>query len=1021
MTTKTPEILAPGAWNPAKVKAFRAAFEAFLKVVKIDSKEAGGGYVLADRVYDAQRIVLDSIFEGLAADVHSFDILKSRQLGISTITRALIVFWLGFFKGMKGGLVFDTGDHKEEARRDIEALIDALPDGVKFPRIKTRNRSMLILENGSTLLFMAAGVKKGKSSGTLGRGSGLNLLWCSEMCQPPDARIITAAGREVRMRDIRVGSIVRTHTGASALVKAIIRSENTRPMVRVVPEIGMPEIMTFDHEVVTPAGKIPASALEKGDWLVLPIRKITREMTESRARTRIGRLDHGGQEAVGAGAAIPLNEEMGFAVGYYLAEGTVLFQERSPQPKIRPSGIAFTRHRNEKHYCDRAVAALAPYLSAARRIEDKATCLTSVETVYGASIAAWLADTFGCDERKHIPDEVFAWGEDFCKGLLTGLLAGDGSKTLKTNRKYKQNSCALSTTRSSLAYQARDLAAALGVGWGGISHQDGGDRYGRNCKEIWTLRWNGPAAATLREWMGLETAPTGSRRGVERYRMEPGRVLIRVRGVRQSEDCPEVYDITVDHPDHTFQNSGFAVSNCSWENDEGVKSLESSIAKQFPDRLYVWESTARGPNIRKEMWENALADDLRWRAIFVGWWAHPGQKLLRGTPAYERYAAAPLSALEKKRIQQVQELYGWEISDEQLAWYRQLVDPNAEGEDDAREYVDDDLTRQDQPWTADEAFVLSGSTFFPTEAINDRMQHTVSSKYTGYKFYPGTDFISTRVETVRSAREIMLKVWQEPHSQGEYILSFDVAFGHNENNDRSAFQILRCYADKIEQVAEFASASTPTDHYAWVILHCVAWYKNVFMIGELNGPGEAVFKAYQETMKLMKTGYQRAEAKAAGLGNVFDNVRQFIYARPDSLSDGSVLHFKTTSQLKVTIFERLRDDLCGKRLDIASIATLSEMKDIVRNGDEIKGEGKTKDDRAFALALGSWAWHEKIRRKMSSQNRTKAAEIARERQSVGDQVKMFNQYTMTSFFARKEIVRKAQERAENRASWKGRR
>ena len=1019
MAAKVLEV--DGAWNPGKVKAFRAAFEAFLTVVKIDSKEQGGGYILADRVYDAQKIVLDEVFAGLSEDIHSFDILKSRQLGISTITRALIVFWLGFFKGMKGGLIFDTGDHKEEARRDVEALIDALPEGVKFPRIKTRNRSMLILENGSTLLFMAAGVKRGKSSGTLGRGSGLNLLWCSEMCEHPDSRVILENGREKRIRDVVVGDVVLTHTGAPAKVSHVTAQQNIRPMVRVSPSVGPAEIMTFDHEVVTPNGKVPASALVKGDWLVMPIRTIVSEVRSDRIRGRIGVLDHGGREACAAGAEIPLNEETGFAVGYYLAEGSILFQERGEVKKVRPSGIVFSRHRNEEAYSNRAIAALSPFLTSSRRTRDVPGSLTSYDSVYGASIAAWLCDNFGASDNKFIPDKVFQWGADFCTGLLAGILSGDGSKTLKKNRGYLQNACSLPSTRSSFVYQVRDIAASLGFGWGGVRATEGGVRYGRNCKPIWILTWTGPAAAKLRGLVGLEVAACGPPRGVERYRIVGSSVWVRVNDVAPADDCEIVYDITVDHQDHTFRNSAFSVSNCSWENDEGVKSLESSIAKEFPDRLYIWESTARGPNIRKEMWENAISDRLRWRGIFVGWWAHPGQRIKRGTPAYEHYAAAPLSDLEKERICAVKELYGWEVDDEQLAWYRRQVDPNAEGDDDVREYVDDDLVRQDQPWTADEAFVLSGSTFFPTEAINERMKTTVNNKYQAYKFYPGVDFLGTRVELVRSAKDTMLKVWAEPSDQGEYVLSFDTAFGHDEKNDRSAFQILRCYADKMEQVAEFASASTPTDHYAWIILYCVAWYKNVLMIGELNGPGEAVFKSYQETLKLVKTGYLRGDARAAGLGNAFSNVRQFLYTRPDSLTNGSVLHFKTTSQLKVTIFERLRDNICGKRLDIASIDTLKEMKDIVRSGDEIKGEGKCKDDRAFALALGGWAWHEKIRGRLSAQNRTKAAEVARERQSIGDQVKMFNQHTMVSYFARKEQIRKAAERASRNAAWKARR
>ena len=67
--------------------------------------------------------MLDAVFDGLSEDIHDFKILKSRQLGISTISRALIIFWLGVHRGMQGAMIFDTESHKEEAREEIEQMI----------------------------------------------------------------------------------------------------------------------------------------------------------------------------------------------------------------------------------------------------------------------------------------------------------------------------------------------------------------------------------------------------------------------------------------------------------------------------------------------------------------------------------------------------------------------------------------------------------------------------------------------------------------------------------------------------------------------------------------------------------------------------------------------------------------------------------------------------------------------------------------------------------------------------------
>ena len=117
------QAVAPGAWNAEKVDAFKDAFLRFLNYVTIDSKETGPT-TLGKTVYEAQRRALECIFAGLANDVHDFKILKSRQLGISTITEALDVFWLGMHEGCQGALIFDTSAHLEKARERRVVMTD---------------------------------------------------------------------------------------------------------------------------------------------------------------------------------------------------------------------------------------------------------------------------------------------------------------------------------------------------------------------------------------------------------------------------------------------------------------------------------------------------------------------------------------------------------------------------------------------------------------------------------------------------------------------------------------------------------------------------------------------------------------------------------------------------------------------------------------------------------------------------------------------------------------------------------
>ncbi len=160
-------------WTKTKRLTFEDAFRTFLNHVTINSKDSGP-MLLGEHLFDAQERAITCIFDGLEKNIHDFYVLKSRQLGLSTITRAFSVFWLGMHPGLTGGIVFDTDTNKLSARREIENMIRDLPDDMGFPKIVSANRNGITLSNQSTILFMSAGVKKSRGSGTLGRSLGLS-------------------------------------------------------------------------------------------------------------------------------------------------------------------------------------------------------------------------------------------------------------------------------------------------------------------------------------------------------------------------------------------------------------------------------------------------------------------------------------------------------------------------------------------------------------------------------------------------------------------------------------------------------------------------------------------------------------------------------------------------------------------------------------------------------------------------------------------------------------------------------
>jgi hypothetical protein len=475
------------------------------------------------------------------------------------------------------------------------------------------------------------------------------------------------------------------------------------------------------------------------------------------------------------------------------------------------------------------------------------------------------------------------------------------------------------------------------------------------------------------------------------------------------------------------RSAGLAMAHlselCSYDNPEGLVSFKRSLSDSNPDRLYIYESTARGPNQWKELWDEARADTDHCECVFIGWWAHDGQQIEQGSRDWELYGKQVPTQEEQFKIDEVMRLYDVAITQEQLAWYRRLVDPAARDEDDTDAgFEASALQKQEDPWTEDEAFQQTGSTFFANETLKDQSDKWVSAKFKKWMFLGGVEFSDMKVYPSENTRNLELKVWEEPQADAVYVLGCDPAYGENENNDRSAIQVLRCYADGVDQVAEYAYSMQSTKHFAWIIAGIMAWYGNeqnneVHYILELNGPGNDVLKELKNLRFQIENAY--APFAEQGIRDIFRNVKQFIYARPDSImGGGSAWHWKTSVSNKVPIMEGIRSVITNGQLHVRSHDLLQEMKTVTRDGDSIAAEGNLKDDRVLAAALAVHYWEIKIRRQLIVQKRTREAERVKKQRSIVDQVQLFNQNMLASFINGKAQTRMAQQRLAMKNAWR---
>jgi hypothetical protein len=149
-------------------------FYQFCSELKIETKEQGLRKM--DNLLGTQTYVMDEIATGLDEGIHFFVILKGRQLGITTISLALDLYWHYINAGLNGTLVTDTEENRDMFRGTLGAYMDGLPKEFKIP-ILAHNRNSLSLKNRSRIFYQVAGLR---AKGSLGRGKGITFLHGTE-------------------------------------------------------------------------------------------------------------------------------------------------------------------------------------------------------------------------------------------------------------------------------------------------------------------------------------------------------------------------------------------------------------------------------------------------------------------------------------------------------------------------------------------------------------------------------------------------------------------------------------------------------------------------------------------------------------------------------------------------------------------------------------------------------------------------------------------------------------------------
>lgn len=398
----------------------------------------------------------------------------------------------------------------------------------------------------------------------------------------------------------------------------------------------------------------------------------------------------------------------------------------------------------------------------------------------------------------------------------------------------------------------------------------------------------------------------------------------------------------------------------SWGDEEGFQSFVSTLAESNPNRLYIWESTARGYNHYYEMWETAK-NSVSQMAIFIGWWRNEFYAIPRDDARYKTYWDGAPTSDELVWLSEIVELYGVSLNDMQIAWWRWKM---------AEDIKDETTMFQEYPPTEQYAFQLTGSKFFSVERVNLAFSRAQTQEPAHFRYKFGMHFEQTQFLDTNEANS-ELKMWAPPDPDGVYVLGADPAYGSSEWADQFAIQVLRCFSDRVVQVAQYASTDINEAQFAWIIAHLAGSYSPCMVILEMMGPGGAVFN---ELQNIKRYAGPRTPANS-NLYDVIGKQRDYLWRKPDSVFGGLSYQWQTNSKEKMRMMSTFRSYFEREMIEVNAPDCVAQFRHIRRDGDQVGGEGRAKDDLVISLGIAVIGWNDWIRREMEAGNRTYAIEM----------------------------------------------
>ena len=382
----------------------------------------------------------------------------------------------------------------------------------------------------------------------------------------------------------------------------------------------------------------------------------------------------------------------------------------------------------------------------------------------------------------------------------------------------------------------------------------------------------------------------------------------------------------------TFQNLHLSEVS-SWTHAKEILDGLLQAVPNKPNTLIIIESTAKGYDYFKELWDKACDGENDFEPLFCAWWELDEYRL-------------PCGELElTEEEQELKALYN--LDNEQIAWRRWCIRNNCGN--------DVNTFKQEYPSCPEEAFLASGECIFDKDIIVSQIEHNrplISGWKHGEFEYKKTIHpvrnekgevvaIDKRINDIKFIEKEngLITIHQEPsvrrNTDNEIIAKRRYTIGGDTAGLGLDYYTAKVVADDTQEtVATLRKQRIDEDKFADQV-YCLGKYYHDALIGlETN-------YSYAPTKELVELDYP----------NLYQRKRFETTTREIQ----KVFGFETSRLTKPIILQSLVTTMREKPTAECDIATLKEMLTFVRkeNGKQEAQEGY-HDDLVMAKAIANY-------------------------------------------------------------------